>query len=80
MFKEYQQLKYGPIPGNPVFGPINNEELSGKESRRALKAVNLIKEKICGKIKGRTCANGGQNKRYLKEHESVYSPTCLTEY
>ena len=30
-------------------------------------------------IKGRTCENGMLNKRYLKEDETVYSPTYSTE-
>ena len=42
MFNEYQQLNDGPMPGNPVFGPINNEELSGKDIKKAIEAVNLI--------------------------------------
>ena len=28
MLKEYQQFNDGPIPRNPIFEPINNEELS----------------------------------------------------
>ena len=39
----------------------------------------MIKEKRCGMIKGRTCENGMLNKRYLKEDETVYSTTLLTE-
>ena len=30
-------------------------------------------------IKGRTCENGSKHKSYLKEDDTVYSPTCLTE-
>ena len=59
------------MPGKPVFGPIDNEELISEDMKKALEAVKLIKEKLFGKIKGRTCANGGLQKRYLKEDYSV---------
>ena len=39
--------------------------------------MNIIKEKINGIIKVRTCANGSKKKRYLKERESAASPTVL---
>ena len=58
MFKECQQLKDVPMPGNPVLGIISNEELSSEDRNKALEAVNLIKEKRRGNIKERTCANG----------------------
>ena len=58
MFKEYEQLDKGPMPGKPVFEPINYNDLTQEERKQALEAVNLIKEKRCGTIKGRTCTNG----------------------
>ena len=60
MFKEYQQLNYVPMPGKTVFGSINNEELIGGHRNKSLEAVNLIKEKLCVKIKGGTCENGSR--------------------
>ena len=44
-----------------------------------MEAVNLIKEKRDGKIKGRTCANGSKQRQYLKDGENVYLPTCAME-
>ena len=44
-----------------------------------MEAVNLIKEKRDEKIKGRTYANGSKQRQYLKEDETVYSPTCSTK-
>ena len=79
MLKEHQQLNYGPMTGKPVFGPISNEELSGEDRKKALKAVNLIKGKQCGSIKGIIGVNGSLYKIYLKEDDYVYSPTYLTE-
>ena len=48
----------------PVVGPQNASVLTDEEKRRALEAMNLIKEKRTGNIKGRTCANGSKQKQY----------------
>ena len=40
-----------------------------------MEAVTVVKQKRCGKIKGRTCADGSKQHRYLKEFEMVSSPT-----
>ena len=53
MFKEYKQLD-----DLEVLGRINPDLLTFKQKRTALRAVNLIKIKRCGKVKGRTCADG----------------------
>ena len=50
-----------------------------EEKKRALEAVNLIKKKRCGKLKGRTCADGSKQKRYLKHGETISSPTVSLE-
>ena len=42
-------------------------------------AINLIKVKRDSSLKGRTCANGSQQKRYLKEDESISSPTLSVD-
>jgi len=52
MLSECKQLNNGTAPGKPVFGTIDPSTLSNEENRRALEAVNLIKKKRCGKIKG----------------------------
>jgi hypothetical protein len=53
-------------------------KLTGAQKRGALRALNVIKEKRCGKIKGRTVANGrGQRNLYTKEETS--SPTVSTD-
>ena len=75
MFKDYQQLNDGPMPGKSVFGRIHNEKLRSKDRKKILEAVNLIKEKLCGNTKGRKCANSSRQKSYLSEDEYVYSPT-----
>ena len=64
MLSKYKHLNTGVVPGKPVFGCIDPTTLTREEKRKALEAVNLIKKKICGKIKGRTCADGSKKKRY----------------
>ena len=75
MYKEYKQLNKGSKKGNPVVTPTPWEALSEDAKHKALDAVNLIKQKCCGKIKGRCAANGSKQCQYLEEDESVASPT-----
>eukprot|EP00957_Ditylum_brightwellii_P029212 2208022-Ditylum_brightwellii.AAC.1 len=63
------------MEGKPVVVPIDTHLLSDDDKQKALDAVNLIKEKREKSIKGRTCANGSKQRLYLKEYESVASPT-----
>ena len=59
-----------------VFEPMHAHKLTNDQKRRALRAINLIKEKRCGKLKGRTVADGSmQRNRYTKEETT--SPTIL---
>ncbi len=53
MFKEFEQLNKGAVPGKkkPVVGPHDASVLTDNEKRRALEAVNLIKEKRTGNLK-----------------------------
>ena len=41
-----------------VFEPLDASTLTASQKRESLRAVNLIKEKRSGKLKGRTCADG----------------------
>ena len=79
MFKEFKQLDTGVVPGKPVIAPVDVDQVSPQARKAALEAVNLIKEKRDGKIKGCTCANGSQQRRYLRDDESVASPTVFLE-
>ena len=79
LFKELKQLDEGPMPGKPVIEPIELDELTPEMKSTAMNAINLIAEKACGKIKGRSCADGSKQKRYLKDGESVASPTASLE-
>ena len=73
LFKEFSQLH-----DLGVFEPQDAKKLSSAEKREALRAISVIKEKRCGKIKGRTVADGRKQKNlYTKEETS--SPTVSTD-
>ena len=63
------------MEGKPVTTPIGTDKLSYKDNRMELETVNIIKQNRNRKIKGRTCADGSKQKRYLKEVESISSAT-----
>mmetsp|Transcript_42936 Transcript_42936/g.62919 ORF Transcript_42936/g.62919 Transcript_42936/m.62919 type:complete len:101 (-) Transcript_42936:1236-1538(-) len=67
MMKELKQLNIGAVPGKPVIAPKDTRDLTEEDKKKSLAAVNLIKEKRCGKIKGRSCTNGSKQRKYLKE-------------
>ena len=75
IMKEFAQLDQGAFPGKPVVEPADANLLSPADKKRALEAVNIIAEKRCGKIKGRTCADGSKQKRFLGQNETIASPT-----
>ena len=74
-----KQLNEGAAPGKPVFGEVDPHTLTDMDKYGALEAVNLIKKKRSGVIKGRTCANGSRQRRLLKPGETVASPTVSLE-
>ena len=73
MFKEYKQLD-----DLEVLGSLNPDLLTPDQKRNALRAVNLIKIKRCGKVKGRTCADGSPQRKYVSRDEDT-SPTLSIE-
>ena len=73
MFREYTQLH-----NENVFEPINHSDLTVQNKLDALNAINLIKIKRDGVIKGRTCADGSKQKRYISKEETS-SPTVALE-
>ena len=79
LFKELKQLGCGAMKGKPVVVPTNPDNLTPKQKKEALEAVNLIKEKRDGKIKGRTCANEKKQRRFVKDGDIISSPTVSLE-
>jgi Reverse transcriptase (RNA-dependent DNA polymerase)/Zinc knuckle len=73
ILKEFCQLH-----DKGVFEPKQALSLTIAQKKGSLRAVNLIKEKRSGDIKGRTCADGSvQRSRYTKTETS--SPTVSNE-
>ena len=60
------------------FGPQDATTMSLQEKYRALRVINIIKEKRCGKINGSTCAYGIFQRTNIPWEEAT-SPTIALE-
>ena len=79
MYKNLNQLDKGAMPNKPVVLPQDSTKLARKEKREDLEAVNLIKEKRTGTIKGRTCTNESKQRSFLKYGEDFALPKISLE-
>ena len=61
-----------------VMSGCNAHELSKEQKQRALQYLMFLKEKRCGRIKGRGCADG-RKQRLWKTKEETTSPTVCIE-
>jgi len=61
-----------------VFEAVKPDSITKTQKREALRAINLIKEKRDGRIKGRTVADG-RPQRSLYDKSETASPTVSTE-
>jgi hypothetical protein len=61
-----------------VMDPINKYDLTAEERKGALRYLMFLKEKRCGTIKGRGCADGRKQQDYMTKQET-FSPTVATE-
>ena len=73
LLKEYKQFH-----DKSVFGRIAYEPLTVEEKKKGPRAINLMKEKRRGKIKGRACADGSVQRVYVPRDEAS-SPTLSLE-
>ena len=73
MTKELRQLHL-----RESFIPKYKRDLTPEQWKNKCEAVNLIKEKSDGTIKGRCCADGRQQRKWITKEESA-SPTAATE-
>ena len=73
LMKEFAQLH-----NQNTFDPVHAHMLTKEQKDAALRAVNLIKEKRNGDIKGRTCADG-RKQRALYSKGEMSSPTLSSE-
>jgi hypothetical protein len=71
--KEMQQLH-----DQKVMEARKSTELTPSQRREALDYLMFLKRKRCGKIKGRGCADGRKQRRYITR-EDASSPTVATE-
>jgi hypothetical protein len=70
---EFQQLH-----DFTVFKGVDTTTLTQTQKRAALRAINLIKEKRCGKIKARSVADGRPQRNMYNKDETA-SPTVSTD-
>jgi hypothetical protein len=73
LFKEFEQLH-----DLDVFKAQDGKKLTKAQKRGALRAISMVKEKRCGKIKGRTVADG-RPQRSLYTKEETTSPTVSND-
>ena len=68
ILEEYMKLEE-----KGAFELVMSKNLKWEDKSKALRLLTMVKQKRCGKIKGRTCANGSKKKRYLK-HKKLGEP------
>jgi Reverse transcriptase (RNA-dependent DNA polymerase) len=73
LMKEFAQLE-----DLEVYEAVDSRSLTTDQRRAALRAINLIKEKRSGVLKGRTVADG-RAQRFLYEKSETASPTIATD-
>ena len=73
LFREFAQLH-----DKKVMKAVKASDLTRDQRKAALHAINVIKEKRDGKIKGRTCADG-RKQRGLYTKEETASPTISND-
>ena len=73
LMKEFAQLE-----DLSVFEGLDATKLTKEQRKSALRAINLIKEKRNGTLKGRTCADG-RPQRTLYDKSETASPTVSTD-
>lgn len=61
-----------------AFAPLDAKKLNQKQKTGALESITMVTKKRCGKIKGRTCADGRKQREYVTKAESS-SPTISLE-
>ena len=61
-----------------TFQPIKASALTAEQQSGALESITTVTKKRCGKIKGRTCAEGRKQREYI-EKAAASSPTVSLE-
>ena len=71
--KEMRQLH-----GWGVMAPVHKKCLTHEQRKEALAYLMFLKQKRCGKVKGRGCTDGRKQRAYIAKEEST-APTVSTE-
>ncbi len=73
LMREFSQLE-----DLDVYEPLDPTKLTRRQKKEALRALNFLKEKRNGTLKGRTCADG-RSQRTLYDKSQTASPTVSTD-
>ena len=73
MLKEFAQIKE-----KDIFFPIKASSLTPTQRRKALRKINLFKEKRDGVLKRHTCVDGRPQRAYIAK-EDASSPTMFLD-
>ena len=71
--KEVKQLD-----DKETFKPVRRRELTAEQRHGALESITTVTKKRCGRVKGRTCADGRKQREYVSKAEAS-SPTVSLE-
>ena len=72
ILKEYTQLH-----DLKVFKPQHKMDLAKDDIKDALRLITVIKEKRCGRLKGRACTDGRPQHKYISKEEAASPTVCL---
>ena len=61
-----------------VMAPVHKKCSTHQQRKEALAYLMFLKQKRCGKVKGRGCADGRKQRAYITKEEST-APTVSTE-
>ena len=53
-----------------IFAPLKASKLSREHKNRALESITMVTNKHCGKVEGRTCADGRKQQEYMTKAEA----------
>ena len=76
--EEALMAEFSQLEDLEVYEPLDPTQLDRAQKKSALRAINLIKEKRCGRLKGHTVADGRPQKGLYKKSETA-SPTVSTD-
>ena len=60
-----------------TFEPLKASDLNHEQRREALESITMVTIKRCGKVKGRTCADGRKQREYITKAEASLSTILL---